>query len=73
MVGGGSLPGSTLPSRLVAIKGRSKVNRLAEQLRHGTPPVMGRIERDLLLLDPRTVLAEEEESLLSRLRSLHLS
>ena len=73
MVGGGSLPGSTLPSRLVAVKGRGKVNRLAEQLRRGSPPVIGRIERDLLLLDPRTVLAEEEDSLLSRLRSLQLS
>jgi len=73
MVGGGSLPGSTLPSRLVAVKGRGRVNRLAEQLRRGTPPVISRIERDLLLLDPRTVLAEDEESLLSRLRSLQLS
>jgi len=32
--------------------------------------VIGRIENDLLLLDPRSVLPEEEEALLSSLRSI---
>jgi len=73
MVGGGSLPGGTLPTRLVAIKGRGKVNQLANQLRKGSPMVIGRIEKDLLLLDPRTILPGEEEALLSRLRTLELS
>lgn len=73
MVGGGSLPGGTLPTRLVAIKGRGKVSQLAERLRRGSPLVIARIERDLLLLDPRTVLPEEEEGLLGRLRELGLS
>jgi len=73
MVGGGSLPGGTLPTRLVAIKGRGRVSRLAERLRSGSPLVIGRIERDLLLLDPRTVLPEEEEALLGRLKGLGLS
>jgi len=68
MVGGGSLPGSTLPTRLVAIKGRA--NKLADELRRGSPIVIGRIEKDLLLLDPRTVLPEEEKALLSRLRDV---
>jgi len=61
MVGGGSLPGGTLPTRLVAIKGRGKVNQLADQLRKGSPMVIGRVEKDLLLLDPRTILPGEEE------------
>ena len=73
MVGGGSLPGGTLPTRLVAIKGRGKVNQLADQLRKGSPMVIGRVEKDLLLLDPRTILPGEEEALLSRLRNLALS
>ncbi len=34
----------------------------------GEPPVVGRIERGLLLLDPRTVLPEEEAGLLVALR-----
>ena len=73
MVGGGSLPGGTLATRLVAIKGRGKVNQLADQLRRGLPLIIGRIEKDLLLLDPRTILPEEEEALLSRLRNLRFS
>ena len=68
MVGGGSLPGSTLPTRLVAIRHRGKAKELADKLRRDSPPVIGRIENDLLLLDPRTVLHEEEEALLSSMR-----
>ena len=68
MVGGGSLPGGTLPTRLVAIKPRIKVKELADRLRREPPIVIGRIEKDLFLLDPRTVLPEEEKSLLNRLR-----
>ena len=68
MVGGGSLPGGTLPTRLVAVRGG--VKGLAERLRQGSPIVIGRIENNLLLLDPRTVLAEEEEALLGRLRDV---
>ncbi|OGO60632.1 MAG: L-seryl-tRNA(Sec) selenium transferase [Chloroflexi bacterium RBG_19FT_COMBO_48_23] len=73
MVGGGSLPGSTLPTRLVAIEG--KVGRrnialsLARKLRHYDPPVIGRISDDVLLFDPRTVLPEEDDTVLLALRS----
>jgi len=70
VVGGGSLPGGTLPTRLVAISGRGKVKELADKLRRKSPLVIGRIENDLLLLDPRTVLPEEEGALLSRLRNI---
>jgi L-seryl-tRNA(Ser) seleniumtransferase len=61
-VGGGSLPGETLPTRLVAIQVDSP-DELARHLRAGDPPVIGRIEDDLFLLDPRTVLDEEDEVL----------
>ena len=67
MVGGGSLPGGTLPTRLVAVKPKFKVKELADRLRRGHPIVIGRIEKDLLLLDPRTVFPEEEKELLNRL------
>jgi L-seryl-tRNA(Ser) seleniumtransferase len=68
MVGGGSLPGGTLPTRLVAIKPKIKAKELADRLRRGPPIVIGRIEKNLFLLDPRTVLHEEGEALLIRLR-----
>jgi L-seryl-tRNA(Ser) seleniumtransferase len=66
-VGGGSLPGEILPTKLVAIKVDSP-DELARHLRAGHPPVIGRIEDDLFLLDPRTVLAEEDEVLIEAIR-----
>ena len=67
-VGGGSLPGETLPTKLLAIRVDSP-DELANRLRAGDPPVIGRIEDDLLLLDPRAVLAEEDEVLIETIKS----
>ncbi len=61
-VGGGSLPGATLPTWQVALSVPSP-DTLAERLRHGEPPVIARIEDDHLLLDPRTVLPGQEKML----------
>jgi len=62
-VGGGSLPGETLPTKLVAIQADSP-DQLGRHLRAGNPPVIGRIESDFLLLDPRTVRPEEDDVLI---------
>jgi L-seryl-tRNA(Ser) seleniumtransferase len=67
-VGGGSLPGETLPTRLVAIQTPSP-DDVARRLRLGEPPVVGRIEQDQLLLDPRTVLPEQDEDLLRAVKA----
>ncbi|HHL22013.1 MAG TPA: L-seryl-tRNA(Sec) selenium transferase [Aliiroseovarius sp.] len=64
-VGGGSLPGETLPTRLIALTADSP-DALAARLRAGEPPVIARIEADRLVLDPRTVLPEQEETLWQR-------
>lgn len=68
-VGGGSLPGETLPSAALALD-RALVERfgigleeLARRLRLGTPPVYGRVEDERLLLDARTVLPEQDAAL----------
>ena len=53
-VGGGSLPGETLPSFGVAISGRA-ANRTLSTMRQGTPSVVGRIESGRVVLDLRTV------------------
>jgi L-seryl-tRNA(Ser) seleniumtransferase len=53
-VGGGSLPGETLPSWAVAIDSGSAA-RLLAALRRGTPPVVARIESGTVVLDVRTV------------------
>ena len=63
-IGGGSTPGITLPSRALAVEvsGRS-ATALAALLRTASPPVVGRIIDDRLLLDLRTVHATEDDDL----------
>jgi len=63
-VGGGSLPGETLPTWLVAIACESP-DALAARLRRNDLPVIARIEDGRLVLDPRTVAEGEEKALLS--------
>jgi L-seryl-tRNA(Ser) seleniumtransferase len=65
-VGGGSLPGQTLPTRALAISIAS-VDALAARLRQANPPVIARIENNQLLLDPRTVLPEQDKALVAAL------
>ncbi len=75
VVGGGSLPGSTLPTRLVVVrglpkgKGPSLAQELAERLRANRPPVIARIEGNALLLDPRTVLPNEDQAVVQALKN----
>ncbi len=102
-IGGGSLPGETMPTTLLAIDeaslmkwhppanpahpsatnlhraqlnsgesqaaGQSVLDMLATRLRTGEPPVVARIHRNSLLLDPRTVLPEQDDALLAALRT----
>jgi L-seryl-tRNA(Ser) seleniumtransferase len=56
-VGGGALPLLELPGPVVALAGDA--DKLAARLRAADPPVAGRIERDRLLLDPRTLTDDE--------------
>jgi len=69
-VGGGSLPGESLPTYVLALDVRSP-DRFLSKLRDSTPPVIGRTENDRVLLDPRTVLPEQDSPLLMILKSLH--
>ncbi|MEA2291644.1 MAG: L-seryl-tRNA(Ser) seleniumtransferase [Solirubrobacteraceae bacterium] len=61
-VGGGALPLLELPGPVVAVAGDAEA--LAARLRAADPPVAARIERDRLLLDPRT-LADDEVALVA--------
>jgi L-seryl-tRNA(Ser) seleniumtransferase len=63
-IGGGSLPGSMLTTRLAVISFHS-VEKLGAALRAAEHPVVGRIADDRLVLDPRTVLEEQEELMLA--------
>jgi L-seryl-tRNA(Ser) seleniumtransferase len=67
VIGGGSLPGGTLPTRLLAIGNERTAKKLAENLRRQEPPVIGRVSENTLLLDPRTVSPQEDESVIQAL------
>lgn len=59
--GGGSFPELTLPTRCVVIKPETmSVSRLEKQMRQNTPAIIGRIEDDQYVLDPRTILKGQE-------------
>jgi L-seryl-tRNA(Ser) seleniumtransferase len=65
-VGGGSLPGEILPTRLLAIKIKSPQKVMA-RLRAFNPPIIARIEKDQILFDPRTVLPGQDNDLITGL------
>ncbi|HUE75565.1 MAG TPA: L-seryl-tRNA(Sec) selenium transferase [Chloroflexota bacterium] len=62
-IGGGSLPGETLPTRALALSVPSP-NAFATRLRRTEPAVIARIEHDAVLFDPRTVLPDQDQPLL---------
>jgi L-seryl-tRNA(Ser) seleniumtransferase len=66
-VGGGSLPGESLKTYVLALEAKSP-DRLLRKLRQADPPVLARTEEDRVLLDPRTVLPGQDEDLLQGLR-----
>ena len=72
-IGGGSLPGETLESVALRIDcgelGRNPEVVLGD-LRKGDPPVIGRIEDDNVMLDPRTVLPEQDEAIAAAIQNL---
>ena len=67
-MGSGSLPTQNLPTRLVAMRSKSlKPDEIATRLRHATPSVFTRIQKDRVLVDPRTILDGEEDTLIKAL------
>src|SRR2546430_10964841 len=62
-VGGGALPGERLPTSVLAITPRQGgAPELLRRPREQQPPVIGRIADARVLLDPRTVLPEEDHA-----------
>jgi L-seryl-tRNA(Ser) seleniumtransferase len=71
-IGGGSLPGETLPTHLLALPAPPDRGAAAftAALRGMSPALVCRVEREMLLLDPRTVLAVQEETMLALLKQV---
>ena len=71
-IGGGSLPGETLPTWALAIECEGVdggADAMARRLREADSPVLGRIEDGRVLLDARTVLPDEDDALLKSVQS----
>jgi L-seryl-tRNA(Ser) seleniumtransferase len=65
-IGGGAYPEVDLPTSLVAVDARhGSASRLEELLRAEVPPVIARIAGDRVVLDLRTVMPEQQATLVS--------
>ena len=69
VIGGGSTPAQSIPTWLIVIEPEDLI-AAEKRLRSGDPPVIARIEDDRILVDLRTVFAEEEEELRRALEGL---
>jgi len=74
VAGGGSTPGTALPTKLLVVAPRAmSAAELAARLRRpdasGRPPVIARVEADRVLFDLRTVFPEQEAALAAALRA----
>jgi L-seryl-tRNA(Ser) seleniumtransferase len=66
MVGGGTLPTQTLPTKLVAISSKEEsAARLEAYFRGYMPPIIGRVEQELFLLDVRTLQPGDEDAIVA--------
>ena len=68
-IGGGSLPEETLPTYLFTLN-LPNPDRTLTRLRKFHPPIIGRIQDNRLILDPRTVLIDQDEILLAGLKDV---
>lgn len=72
-MGSGSLPTQNLPTRLVTASPHNQsVANLARRLRKGTPSIVTRVKTEQILIDPRTLL-EDDEALLVDAVARHCS
>jgi L-seryl-tRNA(Ser) seleniumtransferase len=75
-VGGGSLPGETLPTIVISVSsvGMNQMVHTADQqaklFREQSPPIIGRIEDGTFVLDLRTVFPSQDEILVSTIKNI---
>lgn len=69
MVGGGSLPGETLPTTLFSLK-VSKPNIFLVHMRQQPVPIIARIENGQVVCDPRTIFPEQDDLFINEMRTV---
>ncbi len=71
VIGGGSAPGATLPSRALAVTSPEfGADEIARKLRKWETPIIARVEEGRLLLDLRTVEPEQDAVVLRALEGI---
>jgi L-seryl-tRNA(Ser) seleniumtransferase len=73
LAGGGSTPAQSLPTKVIRIRSRKhSAAQLEQRLRrgHAGAPVIARVEDDHVILDLRTVFAEQESALADALAAV---
>jgi L-seryl-tRNA(Ser) seleniumtransferase len=72
VIGGGSTPGQTLATTLVAVRhSQLSAAKLEEMLRQGKPAIVGRVEQDEFIIDLRTVADELDEKIAQAFEKVH--
>lgn len=72
-VGGGSLPGETLPTYIISFDSEMSPDQLSERFRSFPIPIIGRIENDKFSLDLRTIFPHQDETLIQSIKSIFSS
>lgn len=68
--GGGSLPELDFPTYVVTVRSDNvSVNELEERLRNGNPPIISRIKEGSLIIDARTIRAQDLDDLVKGIKS----
>ena len=70
-IGGGSLPGQTLPTTVLSIRPEINPDQFMYFLRDAKLTVIGRIENEKILLDPRTVIPQQDDAVIEAVISAH--
>ena len=71
VIGGGAAPSSVLPTRLIAVAVKKlSADELLARLRSAETPVIARVQDGRVLLDLRTVFAEEESAIVEGLKEI---
>jgi L-seryl-tRNA(Ser) seleniumtransferase len=67
--GGGSVPGALIPTALIRVEPRGTAGDLVRALLDHDPPIVARVEEEMVLLDLRTVLPSQDAVVAEALRS----
>jgi L-seryl-tRNA(Ser) seleniumtransferase len=74
VIGGGSTPGQTLDTCLVAIgHSRHSAEKLEELLRRRQPAIVGRVEKDEFIIDLRTVSEDQDAKIAEAFAGLSIA